>query len=1176
MSLRIKLLLPTLFFGLAAAVYFYGFWMPRSIATTGNIYREAVVRHLATLENGLIPLLLNHQLDEVYSDFDELLKKNRDWKEVTLFNAGGKRLYPLSGSPALPGGENGSEVRRFERTITYRNVTLGRLVIAVDFGPGMKDIRARHLVLMVLFLAGLFVIFLLTFVFIDRNVTRPVAALSEASKGLADGDFSALLPKKHADEMGELVAGFSSMREAIGHYQSELQGEIAAHKKAQEELRESRERYRSLFRNMLEGYAYCRMFFENGMPKDFVYLDVNDAFGRLTGLDNVVGKKVSEVIPGIRETNPELFEIYGRVALTGRPEKFETCLDSLGIWLSAAVYSTEREYFVAVFDNITERKRVERELRTREEMLAYAGRMAKIGGWEFDADTMEGTWTEETALIHEVDPKAPTSAAQGLGFYRGASREAVEKAVKEAIECGKPYDLVLEMITARGTRKWVRTMGQPVREGGRIVKVRGMIQDVTEPRKAERSLRASLRFLEAIHRNTEMKPLLEAYVSEIRDYTGCDSVGVRVLDGEGGIPYLAYEGFSPEFYESESPLSIKKDRCMCINVIRGDTNPALSFYTEGGSFYINGTSRFLATVKEEEKGRTRNVCNLMGYESVALVPFRRGKQILGLIHAADHRENMVPLETVEMLERAAMQLGPAIERVRAEEALRKSRATLQSFYDSSPLMMGVTEIAGGDIIAVHGNAAIARFFGIGPEELPNLTWTGLGVPAEVNRLWAGNCLLSRTEGAAVRFEYEHPSPAGMLRIAVTVAFLGNSGAGRPMFSFIAEDVTERRKLEEQFIQAQKMEAVGLLAGGVAHDFNNILSTVVGYSHLALMKTREADPMRHDIQQILESAERAAALTQSLLAFGRKQTVNLRAIDMNEVIRKFETFLHRLIREDISIVMTCAGGVLPVMADMGQIEQVIMNLVTNARDAMPDGGKIAIETKSVSLDLESVEAHGYGRTGDYALVMVSDTGPGMDEETKSRIFEPFFTTKEQGKGTGLGLSMVYGTVKRHDGFINVYSEPGNGTTFKIYFPLAQAAPEPRAEKKEEQPAPEPGTGTILLAEDDAALRKLNTTVLEHYGYTVVQAVDGAEAVSLFSDNKERIRLVILDGIMPKMNGKEAFRKIRAMSPDVRCIFVSGYAEDIFTKSGVPGGEAAFILKPVSPVDLVKKVREVLKG
>ena len=335
---------------------------------------------------------------------------------------------------------------------------------------------------------------------------------------------------------------------------------------------------------------------------------------------------------------------------------------------------------------------------------------------------------------------------------------------------------------------------------------------------------------------------------------------------------------------------------------------------------------------------------------------------------------------------------------------------------------------------------------------------------------------------------------------------------------IGTDITEHRKLEDQFRQAQKMDAIGQLAGGVAHDFNNILSAIVGYSHLTLMKMREDDPNRHNIQQILESSNRATVLTQSLLAFSRKQVVNLARVDMNDVVERFNKFLLRLLREDIELKTKYADKELPVLADRGQLEQVLMNLVTNARDAMPNGGRIIIETGQVAMDDVFVATHGFGRAGDYVLLSVTDTGTGIPENAKDKIYDPFFTTKEEGKGTGLGLSMVYGIVKKHQGFITMYSQPDMGTTFKIYLPLVHAVVPTEDENAEEQVPLRGGTETVLLVEDDASLRALSANVLRNYGYTVIEAVDGLDAVVKFMKNQKSIRLTVLDGIMPRMNGK----------------------------------------------------------
>jgi PAS domain S-box-containing protein len=387
------------------------------------------------------------------------------------------------------------------------------------------------------------------------------------------------------------------------------------------------------------------------------------------------------------------------------------------------------------------------------------------------------------------------------------------------------------------------------------------------------------------------------------------------------------------------------------------------------------------------------------------------------------------------------------------------------------------------------------------------------------------------------------------------------------------DISERKQMEDQLRQSQKLEAIGTLAGGVAHDFNNILTSIMGYAHMTVENMRDDDPLRNYIKYIIESSERATALTQSLLAFSRRQPVNLDLVDLNDIIKGFEKLLLRLIREDIELKTVLSGKILSVMADHGQIEQVIMNLVTNAMDAMPRGGHITIRTGVVELGEKFIHTYGYGRCGEYALISVSDTGTGIDEKIKTKIFEPFFTTKGEGKGTGLGLSMAYGIVKKHDGFINVYSEPGRGTTFGIYLPITRGKVL-EEEKESKAYAVKGGTETILIAEDDAALRNLFKTGLDQFGYKVIEAVDGDDAIHKFVEHKDDIKLTILDGIMPKKNGQEVYREIRMLSPHTRVVFLSGYSEDIFSKEGIQDEDVSFISKPILPSNLLKKVREVL--
>ena len=389
---------------------------------------------------------------------------------------------------------------------------------------------------------------------------------------------------------------------------------------------------------------------------------------------------------------------------------------------------------------------------------------------------------------------------------------------------------------------------------------------------------------------------------------------------------------------------------------------------------------------------------------------------------------------------------------------------------------------------------------------------------------------------------------------------------------IIKDVTEWKRLEQQLFQAQKMEAVGQLAGGIAHDFNNILTAIIGYGNLLKAQMPDGPHMTY-LDHILDSADRAAKLIQDLLAFSRRQMISPRLINLNEIVKGIENILSRLIGDDIELSVQFTDSKLAVIADGTQIEQVLMNLATNARDAMPDGGSLLISTELADIDERFIKTYGYGRAGEYALITFSDTGSGMDEKTKEKIFEPFFTTKEVGKGTGLGLAMVYGIVKQHNGYVNVYSEAGNGTTFRIYLPLMRK--ETGERKKTELLTLTGGKETILLADDDFSVRKFIRVLLEGVGYTVIEAGDGEEALKAFIEHKDVIQMLILDIIMPKNNGKEVFENIRELKPQVKALFMSGYASDIVHQQKIVEDGFDVISKPVSSVKLLTKVREILE-
>ena len=389
---------------------------------------------------------------------------------------------------------------------------------------------------------------------------------------------------------------------------------------------------------------------------------------------------------------------------------------------------------------------------------------------------------------------------------------------------------------------------------------------------------------------------------------------------------------------------------------------------------------------------------------------------------------------------------------------------------------------------------------------------------------------------------------------------------------IMRDMTEHKKLENQLLQAQKMEAIGRLAGGIAHDFNNLLTTIIGYCEIILIKLPKDDPLKEKIEFIHSAGKRAAALTHQLLAFSRKQVLSLKPVNLNKIVEDMGKMIARMIGEDVNLEFNTKLPMGNIMADSGQIEQILMNLAVNARDAMPNGGNLTIETSDVFLDDEFTRKREGIGPGSYVMLAVTDTGEGMTQEVQKKIFEPFFTTKELGKGTGLGLATVFGIVKQHNGYIYVYSEPGSGTTFKIYLPLANEAKEEVAEKK--QISLPRGRERILVVDDAPSICRLIIDTLQPLGYQVLEAHNGKDAIEISKSKEEKIDLLLTDVIMPEMNGKELADTIKQMRPDIKIVFMSGYTDNVILNGGIIKSDMILINKPLIPSELAITMRKVL--
>jgi PAS domain S-box-containing protein len=513
----------------------------------------------------------------------------------------------------------------------------------------------------------------------------------------------------------------------------------------------------------------------------------------------------------------------------------------------------------------------------------------------------------------------------------------------------------------------------------------------------------------------------------------------------------------------------------------------------------------------------------------------------------------------------------------AEESLRRVNETLQALIDHSPLAIIMLDLEGRILL---WNSAAERMYGWTAQE-------AFGGPLpfvrDDQRDEMGAIIERVSQGAIItdrEFERRHKDGSRIFT-SVSIAPLRDSSGGVYAYMSISTDITKRKKVEEekaklesQLLHAQKMESVGRLAGGVAHDFNNMLSVILGYAELLKSQLPAQDPLQKYVAELEKAGIRSRDITRQLLAFSRKQIITPKPVDLNGLVEDTKETLARLIGEDVDLRFCPGENLWRIKFDPSQVDQILVNLAVNARDAMPSGGKLTIETSNVSLDEAFCREHVEASPGDHVVLEVSDNGTGMDKETLSHVFEPFFTTKEVGKGTGLGLATVYGIVKQNQGFISVYSEPGQGTTFKIHIPRFAEAVD-IAERSEDGPLIR-GTGTLLLVEDDALVRKMTKAMLDRLGYTVLVVESPAEALALCAGPGAAIDLLITDVVMPGMSGPELCASVKARKPEIKVLFMSGYTSNVIVHRGVLEEGVNFIQKPFGMNALSRKVHEVING
>ncbi len=720
------------------------------------------------------------------------------------------------------------------------------------------------------------------------------------------------------------------------------------------------------------------------------------------------------------------------------------------------------------------------------------------------------------------------------------------------------------------------------------------IRDITDQKRSESERENTIRMLEILNAGTDFPDLMNALLHFMEEISGCEAVGIRLHKGDD-FPYYVTSGFSEDFVETETHLCVedlngqlKRDdignpvlECMCGNVIRGRTDPSKPFFTRFGSFITNSTTRLLAKTSEADRqSRTRNRCNGEGYESVLLVPLRTGEKTFGLLQFNDRRENRLSPQIVAHLEKIAAYVSLSLAHRESEESrksyekdLQKRNSFIQTILDNLPIGLAVNYIDQGT--ATYINRKFEEIYGWPKQQLENIEdfFHKVYPDPEYREKIMNRIMKDIQSGDPDRMIWEGVEITrkdGEKRYisAKNIALYDQNF----MISTV-QDITEAKTLQAQLSQAQKMESIGRLAGGVAHDFNNMLGVILGYVELAMEQAENNHNLYSDLIEIQKAAQRSADLTHQLLAFARKQAISPLQLDLNQAVESMLKMLRRLIGENIDLVWQPAANLWPVKMDPSQINQILANLCANARDAITGVGRLTIETQNTTFEKPSRTEHEGLIIGDYVLLAVKDTGCGMDKKTLDNLFEPFFTTKDFGKGTGLGLSTVYGIVKQNKGFINVDSEPGRGSSFRIYFPrLAFEDRDAKASPGKKEASG--GTETVLLVEDEPAILRMARMMLERKGYTVLSAVNPQQALETAENHSGRIDLLMTDIVMPEMNGRDLSAKIQSLHPDIKLLFMSGYTDDIIAHQGVLPQGIAFIQKPFSMADLTEKLRDVL--
>ena len=883
--------------------------------------------------------------------------------------------------------------------------------------------------------------------------------------------------------------------------------DITERQQAQRALEESRERYRFLFTGMMEGCAYCRFIEEPGQPPDFLYVDVNPSFANLTGLQDVRGRRVSEVLPDLHRTNPELFEVYGRVARTGVPERLETHVPALQQWFSLSVSSPERGHFLAVFEIITARKQAELALRQSEQRFRTT-LDAMLEGCQIIGSDDFYLYVNDSAARYGRKTREELVGRKLGDVYPGIEHTALYQEIRNCLTDRLPRQMQSPFTFANGDVRWFDFSMHPVPEGVFILSI-----DVTDRRQSEEILRQSEeRFRQLFDRVTRLA---------VQGYGPDGTVRLWNQASEKLYGFTAEEAIGRNLLDLIIPPAA-----------RDEVRAAIRQMVDSGS------------------GHAAAEVTLMRKDG-SLVPVYSNHTVVD-VHGRGKELYCIDIDLTELKQ--------------AEAGLRLQSAALAAAANS----IVITDREGR---IEWVNPAFAQMTGYSAEEAIGRNprdliksgqhdasfYAGLWATIGAGQVWRGEIVNRRKDGTCYVEE-------------MTITPVRDEQGEIARFIAIKQEITERKHLEEQLLRTQRLESVGRLASGIAHDLNNILAPML--LGPPVLRETLTDPAALEILDAIEtSAERGASVIKQLLTFGRGLEARREPIQLRSLTRDMMNIMAETFPRNIVTRLVMPPELDLIHGDETQIHQVLMNLCVNARDALPQGGQLTLALAPVDVDEAMVRANAGAQPGRHVVLTVSDTGTGIRPELLDKIFDPFFTTKAVGEGTGLGLSTVLGIVRSHHGFIQVESQPERGTTFRIYLPACPPAAElPR--QTADEPLPHGRQETILVVDDEESIRHTARRMLEQHGYHVLEARHGAEALSVLAAHPGQVQLALTDLMMPVMDGPALIAALHLQYPAIKIVTMSGLLDGAPPAEPAAPDAQAWLSKPFSATQLLTKLHSVL--